>query len=42
MEETSRQGCPAVTSDYGRITGEALEINSQGLAVWYKKNRNKG
>ncbi|MDR3076162.1 MAG: MBL fold metallo-hydrolase [Synergistaceae bacterium] len=42
MEETSRQGCPAVTSDYGRITGEALEINSQGLAVWYKKSRNKG
>ncbi|MDR1580284.1 MAG: MBL fold metallo-hydrolase [Synergistaceae bacterium] len=40
-EEASRQNCPCLASNFGRVTVTALELNAQGLALWYKKNRGK-
>jgi glyoxylase-like metal-dependent hydrolase (beta-lactamase superfamily II) len=41
-DESSRQGCPCLAANSGRVTGQALELNAQGLAVWYEKKRNSG
>jgi glyoxylase-like metal-dependent hydrolase (beta-lactamase superfamily II) len=40
--ESSRQGCPCLAANSGRVTGQALELNAQGLAVWYEKKRDRG
>jgi glyoxylase-like metal-dependent hydrolase (beta-lactamase superfamily II) len=40
-EEASRQNCPCLASDFGRVTVTALELNAQGLALWYRKNWEK-
>jgi glyoxylase-like metal-dependent hydrolase (beta-lactamase superfamily II) len=40
-EEASRQNCPCLASNFGRVTVTALELNAKGLAMWYKKSRNK-
>jgi glyoxylase-like metal-dependent hydrolase (beta-lactamase superfamily II) len=42
VNEASRQGCPSLAANSGRVTGQALELNAQGLAVWYEKNKNSG
>jgi hypothetical protein len=36
-EEASRQNCSCLASNFGRVTVTALELNAQGLALWYKK-----
>jgi glyoxylase-like metal-dependent hydrolase (beta-lactamase superfamily II) len=41
VEEASRQNCPCLASNFGRVTVTALELNAQGLALWYKKSREK-
>ncbi|MDR0764097.1 MAG: MBL fold metallo-hydrolase [Synergistaceae bacterium] len=41
IEEASRQNCPSLASDFGRVTRAALELNAQGLALWYKKSRDE-
>jgi glyoxylase-like metal-dependent hydrolase (beta-lactamase superfamily II) len=40
-EEASRQNCPCLASNFGRVTVTTLELNAQGLALWYKKSRDK-
>jgi glyoxylase-like metal-dependent hydrolase (beta-lactamase superfamily II) len=40
-EEASSQNCPCLASNFGRVTVTALELNAQGLAMWYKKSRDK-
>jgi glyoxylase-like metal-dependent hydrolase (beta-lactamase superfamily II) len=40
-EEASCQNCPCLASNFGRVTVTALELNAQGLALWYKKSRDK-
>jgi glyoxylase-like metal-dependent hydrolase (beta-lactamase superfamily II) len=40
-EEASRQNCPCLASNFGRVTVTALELNTQGLALWYEKSRDK-
>jgi glyoxylase-like metal-dependent hydrolase (beta-lactamase superfamily II) len=40
-EEASRQNCPCLASNFGRVTRTALELNAQGLALWYKKSETK-
>ncbi|MDR1965209.1 MAG: MBL fold metallo-hydrolase [Synergistaceae bacterium] len=41
VKESAIQGCPCMASDTGRVTGRALELNSLGLAQWYKKERDR-
>jgi hypothetical protein len=36
-EESARQGCPCLASPEGRVTTLALELNANGLAMWYGK-----
>jgi hypothetical protein len=39
--EAAKQGCPCM-AESGRVTGQALELNAMGLALWYKKNEGAG
>jgi glyoxylase-like metal-dependent hydrolase (beta-lactamase superfamily II) len=41
IEEALHQNCPCLASNFGRVTITALELNTQGLALWYKKNHSK-
>ena len=40
-EESARQGCPCIASPTGRVTNIALELNANGLAMWYGKTKNE-
>jgi glyoxylase-like metal-dependent hydrolase (beta-lactamase superfamily II) len=39
MDEANSQGYPDLGKNHGRVTSQALDINAQGLAYWYKKSR---
>jgi glyoxylase-like metal-dependent hydrolase (beta-lactamase superfamily II) len=41
QEEAASQGCPCLASPTGRVTNVALELNANGLALWYKKQNKK-